>query len=265
MIQSYPKERFEVIVVNNRSEDDILSVVEGCDGFHYEYEDKRSSYAARNRGIRTAKGEIIAFTDSDCIPDRDWIANGVKAITERPHCGMVGGKIRFFFKDQRSPSSIELFDSVFHLQQQNNIETNNYATTANMFTFNHIFDEIGHFNESLTSGGDMEWGKRVHAGGFLLSYADDVCVNHPARYSITQLHEKAMRVVGGRYDMMDGSNKEFMKYIMILLIGPFYYLLKFIPDRRLKSVMSKIKVFFILLLFKYMQIFEMLRLKFRLR
>lgn len=69
--------------------------------------------------------------------------------------------------------------------------------TANLFTRCEVLCEIGAFNASLKSGGDYEWGKRVHAAGYAHVYADDVRVDHPARLTVRQLYERAVRVVGG--------------------------------------------------------------------
>jgi len=70
--QTYPKNRFEAIVVNN----DPADPCPYCplpDNFVLTTEGKPGSYAARNAGIKIAKGDILAFTDSDCIPYSDWI------------------------------------------------------------------------------------------------------------------------------------------------------------------------------------------------
>jgi cellulose synthase/poly-beta-1,6-N-acetylglucosamine synthase-like glycosyltransferase len=46
-----------------------------------------------------ARGEIVAFTDSDCIPATDWIEKGVDNLLRIPNCGLVAGEIAVFFKD----------------------------------------------------------------------------------------------------------------------------------------------------------------------
>ena len=73
--QSYPRDLFEVVVVDNDSEIKIDKIVKKYKQSVLTHERKPGSYAARNRGISLAKGEIIGFTDSDCVPSKKWIEN----------------------------------------------------------------------------------------------------------------------------------------------------------------------------------------------
>ena len=81
-VQTYPYADYEVIVVDNNSTERIDSVCEQFPNVRYETESEQGSYAARNRGLSIAKGEVIAFTDSNCIPDAEWIAAGVRALSD---------------------------------------------------------------------------------------------------------------------------------------------------------------------------------------
>jgi glycosyltransferase involved in cell wall biosynthesis len=75
--QTYPKNSVEYLLVNNNSQDRTDELLQAAakeltaDGFNIKVllQDKiQSSYAARNLGIREAKGEILLFTDTDCRP-----------------------------------------------------------------------------------------------------------------------------------------------------------------------------------------------------
>jgi glycosyltransferase involved in cell wall biosynthesis len=78
---------WECILVDNNSDDSTRSVFEEVEK-HYEskiryvFEEKRGLSHARNRGIKEARGEIIAFTDDDVIVDKYWIQNIGKAFKE---------------------------------------------------------------------------------------------------------------------------------------------------------------------------------------
>jgi len=198
--QTYPDDAYEVIVVDNASEEDIASVVAPFSQARRIHEAKRGSYAARNRGIACARGDIIAFTDADCIPHDTWLECGVERLVEKPSCGLVGGRIEFFFSTSGQPSPAELFDSTHFLKQERYVKREKFAATANAFTWKWVFDDVGQFDDTLQSGGDTEWGQRVAAYGYDICYANKACVQHPARHSYSELRQKKMRIVEGTVD-----------------------------------------------------------------
>src|SRR5690606_25599137 len=70
--QTYPAERYEVVLVDDGSADSLrLSDIPSA-AARVVHQPRSGSYAARNAGIDQAAGEIIAFTDSDCLPSPDW-------------------------------------------------------------------------------------------------------------------------------------------------------------------------------------------------
>jgi glycosyltransferase involved in cell wall biosynthesis len=86
----------EIIVVDNGSTDDTQAVVEGFKGrlpIQCFVETTRGAGAARNLGIRHATGEILAFTDDDCIPDPDWLHFIELSFLRDPAIGLVAGKV----------------------------------------------------------------------------------------------------------------------------------------------------------------------------
>lgn len=195
--QGYPDQKYEVIVVDNNSEEDISSVVSLFECGESVHESKQGSYAARNRGIRRAEGDVIAFTDADCIPSSTWIEEGVRQLTGEGPCKLVGGRIDFYFQTTGRPTPVELFDSTHFLDQKKYVFEGKFAATANAFTWKRMFDEIGLFDETLCSGGDTEWGHRLHEHGYEICYTDDARVKHPARHSYRALRKKKLRVLEG--------------------------------------------------------------------
>ena len=197
-MQSYPSDRYDVIVVDDASPFSLESLV--SDFTHARcltQHENRGSYSARNRGVAAARGDVYAFTDSDCIPEPNWLEKGVRPLLDHPHCGQVGGRIDVFFRDANHPSPAELFDSVLGLKQKTYIDNGRFAATANMFTTRGVIQVVGPFDELLRSGGDNEWGKRVHGFGFRQIYAEDAVVRHPARRTIDALKLKRVRTVQG--------------------------------------------------------------------
>ena len=198
--QTYPQDLYEVIVVDNGSDESVEELVNQFPQAFLTYESKRGSYAARNQGISISRGELLAFTDSDCIPAQNWLEMGVKQLKSTSNCGLVGGKIEIFFKDPHNPTAAEIYDAATNLQQKKYIEEYKYGATANLFTWKKLFADVGYFDSNLKSGGDGEWGVRVYSRGYLLVYGEEVCIAHPARYSLAELSRKVIRQTGGTYD-----------------------------------------------------------------
>jgi glycosyltransferase involved in cell wall biosynthesis len=195
-LQTYPADRFEVIVIDNGSEVPVASPSETFPRVRCLLEPKPGSYAARNRGIEASRGQIVGLTDADCVPAPDWIAQGVEAVTKLGGPGMIGGRIELTLDDAGNPTTAELFESVLGFPQETYIKWG-FAATANVFTTRSTFDVTGLFDERLLSGGDMEWGQRVRDLNLPQTYAEQVRVRHAARRSVRELLRKARRVAGG--------------------------------------------------------------------
>lgn len=268
--QTYPKSQYEVIVVDNGSdtEQDIAGVVAQFGQAFSSYESSPGSYAARNKGISLAKGDVIAFTDADCIPATNWIEQGVKNLLQVPNCGLVAGKIEIFFKDLNKLTTVELYESIMALPQKEFLEKHRYGATANVFTLRSVIDQVGLFDASLKSSGDVEWGQRVASFGYQQIYAEDTCVAHPARYSFKQLYKRTIRHAGGTYDLhrrkdssFFQSNKIFIKSLVQDLTPPLMFAFNVFVDSRLKGFEPKLKVSLIMFLIRYVSAWEKIRLK----
>jgi glycosyltransferase involved in cell wall biosynthesis len=187
-----------VIVIDNGSDEPLEPVVAAFPHATLTTERRPGSYAARNRGIALAKGDVVAFTDSDCVPAMTWLAAGVSRLLHTPHCGLVGGKIEIVFRDPQRPTAAELWTSVTSFNQERNIEVEHFAATGNLFTFRTILDSVGLFDPTLRSGGDVVWGRRVNQTGYRQVYAEEARVTHPAIASLRHLASRFARFTGRR-------------------------------------------------------------------
>lgn len=194
--QAYPSNLFEVIIVNNAPGDNPPSFIILQNNFKIIEEKLPGSYAARNAAIKIAKGEILGFTDSDCIPDEDWLKNAVNSFKKDNSVSRVAGPINIFTRNKK-PRAVELYDLIYAFPQKSHVDQG-VAVTANLFTYRKTFDEVGLFNSNTMSGGDIEWGRRAKMLGFTIKFSDDVIINHPARDSYKSLFEKAKRVGKGQ-------------------------------------------------------------------
>ena len=194
--QTLPAERFELIVVDNGSSPSAAELLAmRHTAVHWASEPTPGSYAARNRGIALARGDVIAFTDSDCVPAEDWLETGVAALCSLENCGLVAGRIETFVPND--PNVAELYDSVAAFPQEEYVERLHFGATANVFTTAEVIRSVGPFNTAMKSGGDCEWGQRVHAAGYRQMYSAEARVLHPARPSLRALVDKRRRLAGG--------------------------------------------------------------------
>ena len=199
--QTYPADRFEVIVVDNGSKVSPAPIVADYPHAQLAHETRPGSYCARNHGLTLAKGEILAFTDADCVPQPQWLERGVAAFLAEPNAGLVGGKIQVFFRDPNKPTFVEVYESVRAFPQHDYIREHRYGATANMITSRANMDRIGKFNDALKSSGDKDFGNRVHKAGLKLIYSADAVVEHPARSSWGEMYKKIARIAAGHWQM----------------------------------------------------------------
>ena len=263
--QTYDKSAYEVIVVDNNSEEDLSLVTADFDQVKLVSEPTPGSYIARNKGISHAVGEIIAFTDADCIPEPDWIEKGVSVLTANPDAGMVAGRIELFFQMPNQPGPFELYDKLtMGFPQKKFIENAKFGATANVFTYRKVLDDVGYFDESLKSGGDREWGRRVYDKGYPQIYADDVCIRHPARHSWADVKKRSIRISGGKYDLAKRqwtSQWDGIKDLLLFMKPPFGIFFRIWKDDRLKTTQEKMQFTMVMLRIRYVSIKERLRLQ----
>jgi glycosyltransferase involved in cell wall biosynthesis len=192
--QTLAAERFEVIVVDDASTDATAAVARAHAGVRLiSLPDAQGSYVARNRGLRAARGAVIAITDADCRPEPSWLERGAARIGADP-AAVVGGHISMPLNGNRTLAA--MVDVVNHLDQERYVGEG-CAVTANLFAAADTFLAVGGFNERLQSSGDVEWTRRAVSAGHPLVYAPDTVVMHPPRTSARALLRKAKRTAEG--------------------------------------------------------------------
>jgi glycosyltransferase involved in cell wall biosynthesis len=212
----YPANRYEIIVVDNRSTDHTCQIVEKYPVTLLHEEEFQSSYAARNRGISHARGEIIAFTDADCIADERWLRELVADAGDLTIGGFVGSikgveppETRFerVLNSRRNLSQIDQdapsADGRFELKRYasrrkrrferllEKLKLTSYqddpnlpyhlpfATTANVAYRRKVFESIGLFDQTLFSGGDADFSWRIQLNSnYRLHPAPDAIIYH---------------------------------------------------------------------------------------
>lgn len=215
--QTYPKELYEIIVVDNGSKDSPEKIASQFGAvFYRELSNLNSPYSARNRGLGLSKGDIIVLLDATCVPCQKWLEEGVKCIQEG--YDLVGGDIIF---DIHFNSSIgELFDAFRNVRMMESIQKRQVAKAGNLFIRKIVFEKIGCFPEGIRSGGDIRWTSDAVQGGFKIGFCKDAKAQIAAKPILT-LIKKQWRVAKAQpaiWTKETGYNKKiFLKFVYLLV------------------------------------------------
>lgn len=197
--QTYPVDRVEYCLVDNGSQDDTL---QGLKTFAKAVPTLRinvlseaeiqSSYAARNTGIRSAKGEILAFTDADCRPDPNWLTQLVQPFSQ-PEVGIVAGEILAL----PGTNWLERYADRHNTLSQTHTLTHSfcaYGQTANLAIRRVCLQTAGLFRPYLTTGGDADLCWRVlKLGNWQIRLAELAIVRHRHRSTLRELQSQWQR------------------------------------------------------------------------
>lgn len=184
LASDYPTSRLELICVDNASTDATPAVLRGYNGrVRIVTEPTLGPAAARNAGVREASGDLIAFTDSDCVVDREWVRRIVAPLSDES-IGIVGGRILA----QEPCSSVGLFGEMIHDHRRAILGfTPPYAITMNIAMRRDVLRTVGGFDERLLRVEDVDLTLRVLRQGFRLEYCDQAVIYHRNRDTVRSL------------------------------------------------------------------------------
>lgn len=212
--QDYPSELIEIIIVDNNSTDGTRQIVERYPVRLLQENAIQSSYAARNTGIKAARGEIFAFIDSDCTAEVSWVKEGLAAL-EAQSADLVGGKVEFVFSEKKTTA--EIYDSITHFHFESTIKEQKGTGAGNLFVRRSVFESIGMFPDNVKSGGDFQWTSRAVNSGYRLAYAPAALVKHPAR-PLKELLKKRYRLGPGIMQAQVSQGKSLGRILTPLLL-----------------------------------------------
>lgn len=150
--QTYPEESYEVIVVDNDSDDETPEVAssyaERFSNVSVLVEDQiQSSYAARNTGIERATGKILVFLDADVVVGRDWLQAGARAMEKR-ELDYMGCHVEVFIPDGENAKAAR-YNKRTDFPVQLFIQEDNFAPTCGLFVRKTVIDDVGTFDAEL--------------------------------------------------------------------------------------------------------------------
>jgi len=253
----------EILVVDNGSDQDIRKAVAALPHVLVLQEPTPGPYAARNRAIKEARGQILAFTDADCIPDASWIGHGSEYLARHEDIALVAGKVEVVPANPERPTAAELYEMLNAFPQETYVTQHRFGVTANLFVRKEVFDTVGPFLDSVMSAGDWEFGRRATAAGFSLAYGPDLVVVHPARHTLRQRGLKIMRDLAGMRDLnRNGIDvpQDTVASVLRSLVPPVPSTYRSLTDRRLAKRRDRAKYGLAVFVLHYMRTWARLRL-----
>lgn len=181
LASDYPSDRLEVVVVDNGSTDGTLDILKNYQPrIVLTEEARRGPAAARNAGCRLARGEVVAFTDSDCVVAPDWLTRLMEGLADS-EATAVGGRILAF----PDGNNVEHFGERIHDHRKAlTYFEPPYAITMNLALPLSVLRDLGGFNEALARCSDVEFGYRLGRAGHRFTYAHEAVIFHRNQSSL---------------------------------------------------------------------------------
>lgn len=178
----------EVLVLDNNSTDFTAQVAADYltserPVFRYILEERPGKSHALNTGISVAEGDILVFTDDDCIPDPHWIESIIKEFGEDPSLSVLGGRVDLY-EEQDRPHSISLSHKRTRILcpkevcRQPMIMGNNMAIRRNAFGITAEFDPLLGPGSICRAAEDIEFLYRLYTNGCKMVYSPNALVFH---------------------------------------------------------------------------------------
>jgi len=193
--QNYPKNKYEIIVVDDGSADKTVEIAS-----KFPVKVIRAKHAgpsnARNLGAKKAKGGILLFVDSDCIPDRNWIKNMVEPFKNKEIVGVSGT-----YKTLNKNKFMARFTGYEIEQRHEQMKKKKYIDFIGSYSAGYrknIFLKFGGFDTrfKIASGEDPELSYRIAKAGFKMIFQPKAFVYHSHPDTIQKyLKQKYQRAI----------------------------------------------------------------------
>ena len=201
----------EVIVVDNNSTDNCREIVEECKE-HFKHlniilcEESKQGYGApRNKGARVAVGEIIAFTDTDCLADKFWVKNILSAFSQDKDLGIVGGIDKALVLPSTAIGKLlsAFWLTADNVKQSFILKKEDFLDNKCVIGFNcafkrDLYNKLNGCDEKITNGEETDLVMRaLDAGAKIIAWHKEMVVGHYHDISFKKLIKREFNYTKG--------------------------------------------------------------------
>jgi len=165
----YPSDNYEVIVVDNGSTDSSAAIISNYPVRYISKPDGTIS-SVRNAGAFQAKGKILAFVDSDCLVDKEWINEALKVLVDNS-VGVAGS-------GYLTSDTYTWVEKAWLYESRHKPFRTEFLPGGNLIAKAEVFMRINGFDENLTTSEDADFCMRAIRAGYHVINSCDIRTVH---------------------------------------------------------------------------------------
>jgi len=235
--QEYPKNQYEIIIVDDGSNDGTGELIKKLSKSHYLryfYQKNKGWSSGRNLGIKQAKGTIVVFIDSDCLASPEWLRTVALSFKKAAkEVGGIGGPTVTKFYKQNIVARVDQAILNYFINKFKKGKEVLFLPTCNLSFKKEIFARIGNFDSDFDkeAGEDSEFCWRIIKNGYKLIYEPRMKVEHWQRNTFSSFLLQNFTYGRGMYLMRKKHHNSFYvksdilsvfkKYLDGIFIFPF--------------------------------------------
>jgi len=176
----FPKKRFEVIVVDDGSKTPLRKLIRSFEN-HFSakliQQSNAGPAAARNAGASIAMGDLVVFTDDDCLALPNWLSKLENRFNQNPK-NVIGGRTINALENNSFAATSQLIIDAAYQYHNADFANARFFASNNMAVPATLFRSIGGFDARFWTSEDREFCDRWLWRGYRMTYAPEIVVYH---------------------------------------------------------------------------------------
>lgn len=204
---NYPKDRLEIIISDGLSTDNTVNIAKSHNVKIIRNE-AQTVAPGRNIGFQHSQGDLVAFSDADCLMDKNWLSSALKYFQDDENVAGVGGPnlspenespfgkaVRFLF------SFGSLISGSIYVTDSKKIKIVKSIPGCNAIYKRVALEKVMPVDETLLTGDDVEMNYQLTSREYKVLYVPDVIVWHYRRDNPKKFWKQIYRYAVGRLQL----------------------------------------------------------------